>query len=200
MGSATELPVDNPDSGKKYGVRIRQLRESLKMTQGVFADMAGVTVRAQRNYEAGISHPGVTYLESLAMNGVDFRYIITGNKPSSAHDLLAPYSHAFHWLADTLGLDEKTRDRIATVFDDARRAPPGEGRPDWATLQEICAEKCIGQIDAGLLSEILSAIDKIAPSLPVRKKAGITSLLYRAFRASGQIDPRAVKDAVDLAS
>lgn len=198
MGSAIEQPMDNPDPHKKYGVRIRQLRESLKMTQGAFADMAGVTVRAQRNYESGISHPGIAYLENLATHGIDIRYIITGSKAGSAKELLAPYAPAFHWLAETVGLNTEKGDRIAAIFDAANRYP-SEG-PDWDALQQISAENCIGQIDASLLAGILSAIDKLAPSLPPRKKAGITSLLYRAFRASGQIDPRAVKDAVDLAS
>jgi transcriptional regulator with XRE-family HTH domain len=183
----------------QYGARIRELRERRKMTQTEFADLAGVTVRAQRNYEAGLRTPNLDYLSALAAHRVDIGYILTGNNTDAAKAaLLAPYAPAFHWLAETVGLSIATGDRIAAIFDAASHYP-SEG-PDWGALQQISAENCIGQIDASLLAEILSAIDNLAPSLPTRKKAGIASLLYRAFRASGQIDPRTVKDAVDLAS
>lgn len=182
----------------QYGARIRELRERRKMTQAEFAELAGVTARAQRNYEAGLRTPNLDYLSALAAHRVDIGYILTGNDTDTAKALLAPYAPAFHWLAETVGLSITTGDRIAAVFDAAGRYP--FDAPDWGALQQISAENCIGQIDASLLAGILSAIDELAPSLSHRKKAGITSLLYRAFRASGQIDPRAVKDAVDLAS
>lgn len=181
-----------------YGERIRAIRNQRKLSQGEFAELAGVTVRAQRSYEAGLRTPNLDYLSALAAHQIDIGYILTGQNTGSAKALLAPYAPAFHWLADTVGLDTATGDKIAAIFEAAERYPH-EG-PDWGALQQISAEYCIGQIDTSLLAGILSAIDKLAPSLPHRKKAGITSLLYRAFRASGQIDPRAVKDAVDLAS
>lgn len=63
----------------KYGERIRDLREKMGLSQGNFADVAGVTARAQRNYEAGLRTPNIRYLESLAEVGrVDVGYILTG--------------------------------------------------------------------------------------------------------------------------
>ena len=183
-----------------YGARIRVSRELRKMSQADFAELAGVTARAQRNYEAGLRVPNISYLENLASHGVDVRYILTGQE--SPYRQWVDYVPAFHWLAERVGIDEATRDEIVGAFEPLN-APGSKGLPDYAreALQRISSEHAIGQIEATLLGNILEAIDRIAPTLTVRKKAGIASLLYRTSRlTSWEIDPRAVKEAVELAS
>lgn len=179
---------------KNYGARIRLLRESLKMNQGEFAKLAGVTVRAQRNYESGISNPSVGYLESLATHGIDVVFIITGEQGFTWRTMASRYMSAYHWLSEKVGLSETTADKLARFFpvdtsDDER----------LRTIDQIGADNSIGNINPVLLGKIIEAIEEMSPALPTRKKAGIASLLYRSFRATGHVDMNAVKEAVGLA-
>ena len=58
--------------------RLRLERESLGMTQDVFAEKVGVTRNTQVNYESGKRSPSADYLERAYALGVDITYVITG--------------------------------------------------------------------------------------------------------------------------
>lgn len=78
--------------------RLREVRESLGLSQQALADKAGVTARSQRNYEVGERAPDATYLTALAAAGADVRYILTGNREGPAPDVLSEDERAM--LAD----------------------------------------------------------------------------------------------------
>ncbi|WP_122300423.1 helix-turn-helix transcriptional regulator [Pseudomonas syringae] len=61
-----------------FGERLREERERLGLSQQELADLCGVTMRSQRNYEKGERQPDTSYLEPFAQAGGDLLYIITG--------------------------------------------------------------------------------------------------------------------------
>lgn len=179
-----------------YGERIKAEREKLSLTQAEFAKLGGVTSRAQRNYESGLRIPNIRYLEALAaVDGlVDVGYILSG---AATREYGIGFKMAYQWLAGSLGLDANFQEKAAAEFFDFHR-----GRIDQAALHDaldaILKKARVGALDTTLLSAILESVEKLAPSITPRKKAGIVALLYRSFRDTGRIDEKAVIEAVDL--
>lgn len=64
--------------------RLREERERLKLTQPVFAELAGVKKRTVIDWEKGISSPTAVQLSALSSAGVDVLYVITGQRSSPA--------------------------------------------------------------------------------------------------------------------
>lgn len=178
-----------------YGARIRLVREKLGKTQAEFADIADVTARAQRNYESDLRIPNLSYLASLALADVDVGFILSGFE--TRHFDIGEIE-AFKWLADNLGLDFVFQVNVTTAITSFRHGAIDETEMN-RTLNEALERCRVGVLDSALLAGIVEAVESLAPSLDPRKKAGAIALLYRAFRPSGRVDMRAVKDAVELA-
>lgn len=62
------------------GVRLREERERLGMSQEAFGAMAGVRKQAQLLYEKGERSPDARYLSAIAAAGTDVLYILTGQR------------------------------------------------------------------------------------------------------------------------
>lgn len=68
------------------GARLREVRESMGMSQTEFAEIAvaagvpGATRQSQAKYEKGGQAMGVAYLAAIADAGADIRYIVTGDR------------------------------------------------------------------------------------------------------------------------
>jgi transcriptional regulator with XRE-family HTH domain len=60
------------------GLRLKEEREKLEMNQTDFGAVAGVTKRAQINYESDRRSPDANYLAAIATLGVDVQYVVTG--------------------------------------------------------------------------------------------------------------------------
>lgn len=81
------------------GPRLREERERLGLTQRAFGEVGGVEPNAQGKYESGERWPKADYLASVARQGADVLYILTGRRaPLTAEqadqsecDLLAAY-------------------------------------------------------------------------------------------------------------
>lgn len=78
--------------------RLREVRESLGLSQQALADKGSVTGRSQRNYEAGERFPDAAYLMAIAAAGADVRYILTGARDGPAPERLSDDERAM--LAD----------------------------------------------------------------------------------------------------
>lgn len=65
------------------GVRIREERERLMLTQRAFGEIGGVEPNAQGKYESGERWPKADYLAAVANAGADVLYILTGNRAVS---------------------------------------------------------------------------------------------------------------------
>lgn len=59
------------------GVRLKEERNRLGLTQEDFAAVGGVLPNAQSNYERGLRSPRACYLAKLAKIGVDVLYVVT---------------------------------------------------------------------------------------------------------------------------
>ena len=62
------------------GERLREERERLACSQTELGGIAGVTKKAQINYEKGMRFPDARYLAALAERGVDVLYVLTGRR------------------------------------------------------------------------------------------------------------------------
>jgi transcriptional regulator with XRE-family HTH domain len=61
-----------------FGSRLRETREKLGLSQQQMADLCGVGMRSQRNYEKGARSPDSEYMAALTAQGVDVSYLLTG--------------------------------------------------------------------------------------------------------------------------
>lgn len=62
------------------GIRLKEERERLGLTQPVFAEIAGAKKRTLIDWEQGVSSPTSVQLAALSSAGVDAAYIITGHR------------------------------------------------------------------------------------------------------------------------
>ena len=63
--------------------RLRDIREYSKVNQSEFAQIAGVSLTSQQNYERGARIPDAQYLLRLHEAGFDTHYILTGERTNS---------------------------------------------------------------------------------------------------------------------
>ncbi|WP_449431985.1 helix-turn-helix domain-containing protein [Pseudomonas putida] len=76
------------------GLRLREERERLGMTQRVFGDIGGVEPNAQGKYESGERTPRLDYLAALVAKGVDALYVLSGTRtPAPLDSLMADELH-----------------------------------------------------------------------------------------------------------
>lgn len=66
------------------GIRLREVRQALNMSQTEFGAAGGVLKNAQSSYETDKRSPDANYLAKIAQLGVDVNYLITGQKFSEA--------------------------------------------------------------------------------------------------------------------
>ncbi|MFP3343337.1 S24 family peptidase [Halomonas sp. SIMBA_159] len=64
--------------------RLKIERQRLGLSQDEFARQAGVSKRAQANYESGERYPKTDYLETIHGFGVDTNFIVTGERSDRA--------------------------------------------------------------------------------------------------------------------
>jgi len=67
-------------AARSRGLRLREERERLCLTQAAIGEAAGISRNAQINYESGSRHPDSEYLAALASLGVDVLYVLTGER------------------------------------------------------------------------------------------------------------------------
>ena len=74
------------------GVRLREERERLELTQDQFAEFGGVGKRALVYYEKNERNPDAAFLAAVARVGADVLYILTGQRsaPLTREPALAP--------------------------------------------------------------------------------------------------------------
>jgi len=92
------------------GVRLRQERNRLKLSQSALGAIGGVETNAQGNYESGARSPKTSYLLRIAEAGVDLNYVLTGvrtDKTNAANEgdgagLKPVVDHHLHKVTDQL--------------------------------------------------------------------------------------------------
>ncbi|KMK28953.1 transcriptional regulator [Pluralibacter gergoviae] len=78
------------------GVRLREERERLGLSQVAMGEIAGIRKQTQLKYEKGDSSPDATYLAALSKFGLDVLYVVLGIRSAAAltedeEQLLASY-------------------------------------------------------------------------------------------------------------
>jgi transcriptional regulator with XRE-family HTH domain len=64
------------------GARMREERERLGLSQSAFAELGGVSLRAEQDWERGVSSPKADFLAVAVGHGVDVFYVLTGQRIS----------------------------------------------------------------------------------------------------------------------
>lgn len=67
---------------KDIGMRLREERERLGLSQLAMGDIGGVKKLTQLNYEKGERAPDAFYLYAISKMGVDIQFIVTGIRSS----------------------------------------------------------------------------------------------------------------------
>jgi len=62
------------------GIRLREERDRLGLSQKAFGEIGGVEANAQGKYESGHRMPKADYLAAVARSGVDVLYVLTGRR------------------------------------------------------------------------------------------------------------------------
>lgn len=204
------------------GNRLKEERERLGMTQDQFSNACGVRRRAQSTYENGERCPDSKYLEAASNIGVDVGYVLTGRQRRQDDSQHMDF-HDFGWAAaEVLGISEqdllvatnKLNAKMNAYAIDADALSNQDGGVDaymdifYSEIRKVVKEligsaiSSSSELDSTLLSNVLDGIEaenaKLTNQLSASKKAGIAVMLYRAFRASGNVDEAMVKDAVKL--
>ena len=129
------------------GVRLRQERNRLKLSQSALGAIGGVETNAQGNYESGARSPKTSYLLRIAEAGVDLNYVLTGvrtDKTNAANEgdgagLKPVVDHHLHKVTDQLhrnlyGLIDALYQMAQLKFCPSPvKAFPGESMPGMMT-------------------------------------------------------------------
>lgn len=68
------------------GMRLREERERLGLSQPAMGEIGGVKKLTQLNYEKGERSPDAAYLSAISKFGVDVQFVVTGIRSAEALD------------------------------------------------------------------------------------------------------------------
>ncbi|RAU47918.1 XRE family transcriptional regulator [Pseudomonas sp. RIT412] len=71
-----------------FGIRLRQERKRLGLTQLQMAKLGGVEPNAQGHYESGARSPKASYLQRLSDAGVNVGYLFSDNPPDHSDGIV----------------------------------------------------------------------------------------------------------------
>lgn len=67
------------------GLRLKEERERIGLSQAAMGKLGGTTKKTQIDYETDRTPPKATYLSAIAAAGVDVGYLITGIRKGTEH-------------------------------------------------------------------------------------------------------------------
>lgn len=201
------------------GERIAEERKRMGLSQAAFAERVGVSFSSQRRYENETRTPDTEYLSALVDVGVDMDYVFTGKRDiperweaRANSRILVNIALALNIESDAFG--EATMEAFAqTVAEKTGNAPPPEAYlADVLDESLLTVENAVYDavdrspriFDEKLLIKVIEGVEMaaaqngavIAPS----KKAQAITMIYRAFKTSGKVDPAMIDEAVKLAA
>lgn len=101
------------------GIRLKNERERLGLSQSDFAALAEIGRKSQFNYETGERSPDAQYLAAISAAGADIGYIVTGIRHASG--ALNKDVIDWHLLEQVIaGVDEFLADRKAKLRADKK--------------------------------------------------------------------------------
>lgn len=72
----------------QFGLRLKEERKTLGLSQHDFAAMGGIAANAQGRYETGKRLPKLDYLVNIRQKGVDVLYVLTGQRAVLTDEVL----------------------------------------------------------------------------------------------------------------
>lgn len=178
----------------------------MRLSQADFAEKTGVSRNTVIRYEGDLTQPSTAFYEVLRGLGVDVDYVLFG-LPDPQQPVDCPW----------LGPDFVRKDGSRFTLEECRRHATKfavHQTADWWRYCQTCPKNPVkntaeaaspkSDIDGALLTAILTDIDTLCQDLGLRlsiaKKASATVLLYRAFKATGQVDKKQLQDTLTLAA
>jgi transcriptional regulator with XRE-family HTH domain len=147
-----------------FSQRLKAERQRLGMNQTTFASLGNVSKDAQLNYENGSRRPDSSYLEAVAVHGVDVLYLLTGQSSSAT---LAGDEQVL--LAGYRGLDPKGRAGVLGMIGGMAQAESSTASKARAKVQQTFHEGVtIGQHIKGDMT--VTAPFTMHVGAPVKKK------------------------------
>jgi len=106
------------------GIRLREERDRLGLSQADFGALMGVSRGTQKNYEleAAVSAPDLKYVCALELHGVDALYVLTG-KRSLGEGLSAVESQVISQFRSIPSDDQKAVLRVLQAMADDAAKP-----------------------------------------------------------------------------
>lgn len=187
------------------GARLAEERKRLGLSQAAFAEFVGVSFSSQRRYENGERSPDTDYLDALRKRRIDTDYVVTGTPYSDNESdrIIIALQNSIKSIGSRLGSKPQAiHDLELFPLEDKSVFQDGCNVPD--RLIDAFFDGCIIEIDVTLLSSTLEKVEDAVSAAKMKitpaKKAQAVAMLYRAFRASGKVDPAMIEEAVNLAS
>jgi transcriptional regulator with XRE-family HTH domain len=195
------------------GERLREERKRLGLSQTDFARLAGVHMNTQSRYENGERGPDSSYLEALGKEGVDVNYVLFGIASDEIVD--CPYvaskvvpagyvqkpitlTECRYMAAGVTFRASENNDAVRKWFDRCQTCPLNPGKISSRNSGGL------SDGDVALLAAVLEGVDGAIQAqgraMQHAKKAQAVAMLYRAFKASGKVDPAMIEEAVKLAA
>ncbi len=101
---------------KLIGIRLKNLRKEMKISQSRFADSLGVTTSCVANWETGIRTPDVNFLGIIAEHfGVSVDYVCCRSNQRNYFQNSKPIDPNLH--LDLSGLSECEQQRLRNYYD-----------------------------------------------------------------------------------
>ncbi|MEF8699242.1 MAG: helix-turn-helix transcriptional regulator [Candidatus Accumulibacter sp. UW20] len=195
------------------GVRLAEERARLGISQQEFADKSGVSRVTLGRYENDRRQIGAGFIETIRSMGVDVNYVLFNIRSAEVVDCphVARMFHPPGTIVQPISLSNcrdmatgvtlrstGNNEGIKAWFDECQACPlhPGKlGHQQGAYLQDE---------DVRFLAAILEGIEEVLAArqltMSSAKKAQAAAMLYRAFKASGKVDPAMIEEAVKLAA
>ncbi len=145
----------------RLGVRLKEERKRLALTQQALADLCGVSKRQQLNYESEAQMPGSGYLAEAALIGVDVNYVLTGNAAGRMDPLEAMLLASFRAASD------EVKAVVIAALGAARPKPKPKPAPRAAGT--VFKRATIGQQISGDVSQ-KGMVIKVAGDASKKKK------------------------------
>lgn len=128
--------------GIDIGLRLKEERERLKLSQAALAEIGGKKKLAQLKYEQGESSPTAAYLCAVERVGVDIQYVVTGMRASKS---LAPDEQELLALFRAAPLAVKAA-AIGALQGGAQAAPSGKKTKKQVFSGEVSGQVAMGKI------------------------------------------------------
>lgn len=200
---------------KDFGKRLKEVRESMGLTQAEFAKYCGVGKTAQYMYERGERYPSLSYLQAARSEGADVLYILTGEKSGTVEAISRAESMLLIYIEDLLGLKENKAaflkfERVELEEQQKIQKLTNQEEVDFSSwrksvrewlLTATNPENCIDfEMFTKILTEIETYVDANGIKLSVDKKIKALLMLYRIFKTSGNIEQAVIEETIKLAS